>query len=240
MMVRIHPPITTHRRHRNCPCSCTVARPATSLVPKVEDFLAIDIARLRRNGLTSVGSSGDISWARSRSSATAATASVGYVLQDDGLRLHYTHTRRGAAPQRINEVIPIVRTATRFGGQRHWFECPACSRRCRLIYGGSHFRCRHCYGARYGSQYESLVLRISRRRWRIRQKLERLAGKKWPFGLDDGFPPKPRRMRWADYRRFQALDQRLAGVWHFHIAEWLKRTDPMRITGKAMGTTEPG
>ena len=80
-----------------------MARPATSLVPKVEDFLAIDIARLRRNGLTSVGSSGDISWARSRSSATAATASVGYVLQEGGLRLHYTHTRHGgcaAAHQR--------------------------------------------------------------------------------------------------------------------------------------------
>ena len=182
----------------------------------------------RRIGLTSVGSSGDISWARSQSSAIVATASVGYVLQEGGLRLHYTHTRRGAAPQRINEVIPIVRTATRFGGQRHWFECPACSRRCRLIYGGSHFRCRHCHGARYASQYEGLALRISRRRWRIRQKLEQLAGKKWPFGFDDGFPPKPRRMRWAEYDRLEALDEALAARWRIHVVEWLQRTDPAR------------
>ena len=157
---------------------------------------------------------------------------VAYVLQEGGLRLRYTHTRHEGAPQRIDEVIPIVRTPTPFGGQRHWFACPACSRRCRLIYGGSHFRCRHCHGARYTSQYESLPLRISRRRWRIQRKLERLAGKPWPFGLDDGFPPKPRRMRWAEYQRLQALDQRLAAVWHAHIAEWLKRTDPARTKGK--------
>jgi hypothetical protein len=186
----------------------------------------------------SVGSSGDISWARSRSSATAATASVGYVLQEGGLRLRYIHTRHGGAPQRINEVIPIVRTATRFGGQRHWFECPACSRRCRLIYGGSHFRCRHCHGARYSSQYESQPNRIALRRWGIRRKLERLAGKPWPFGLDDGFPPKPRYMRWAEYDRLQSLDRELAAVWHAHIAEWLKRTEPARTKGKAMGTTQ--
>ena len=139
-----------------------MARPATSSRPKVEDFLAIDIAHLAHGILTSRGSSGIISWSR-----PSGIARVAYVRQEGGLRLRYTHTGHDGAPHRIDEVIPIVTTPTPFGGQRHWFACPGCSRRCRLIYGGSHFRCRHCHGARYSSQYESLPLRISRRRWRI-------------------------------------------------------------------------
>ncbi len=156
-----------------------MARPATSTRPKVEDFLSLDI-HLAHGILTSRGSSGNISWSR-----PSGVASVGYVRQEGGLRLRYVHTGHDGAQHRIDEVIPIVRTPTPFGGQRHWFACPGCSRRCRLIYGGSHFRCRHCHNARYASQYEGLALRISRRRWRIRRKLERLAGKPWPFGLDD-------------------------------------------------------
>jgi hypothetical protein len=35
-----------------------------------------------------------------------------------------------------------------FGGCRHWFRCPSCQRRCRLIYGGAHFRCRICRRAK--------------------------------------------------------------------------------------------
>ena len=91
--------------------------------------------------------------------------------------------------------LVVVRTPTQFGGHRHWFECPACSRRCRLIYGGSHFRCRQCYGARYSSQYESLPLRILRRRWRIRRKLERLAGKPWSGSSE---PTQGGRGLWAN------------------------------------------
>ena len=209
-----------------------MARPATSTRPKVEDFLSLDI-HLAHGILTSRGSSGNISWSR-----PSGVARVAYVRQEGGLRLRYTHKGHDGAPHRIDEVIPIVRTPTQFGGQRHWFACPGCSRRCRLIYGGSHFRCRHCHDARYRSQYESLPLRISRRRWRIRRKLERLAGKPWPFGLDDGFPPKPRYMRWAEYDRLQSLDRGLAAVWHAHIAEWLKRTDPARTKGNVMRMTQ--
>ena len=190
-----------------------MARPAASLLPKVEHMLEIDIARLRRNGLTPVGSSGVIIWSRS-----TVRVSVGYVLQDGGLRLHYDHTRRGGEPQRITEIISIVRTPTQFGGERHWFECPGCSGRCRLIYGGSHFRCRQCHGARHQSQYESQPSRISRRRWQIRRKLERLGGRPWPCGLDEGFPPKPRRMRWKTYRHLESLDRELADRWYVSVS----------------------
>ena len=156
------------------------------------------------------------------------TASVSYVLSEGELRLRYFYTRRGAVPQHINEFIRIVKTPTQFDGERHWFECPACGKRCRLIYiyGASRFRCRQCHGARHQSQYESQPSRISRRRWRIRRKLERLGGKHWPFALDNGFPPKPRRMRWETYRRLESLDRELAARWYVGVSAWLERTDP--------------
>jgi len=86
------------------------------------------------------------------------------------------------------------------GGRRHWFACPSCARRCRILYGGSHFRCRICRGARYESQYQHAAFSTGDRRWRIRKQLEERGGREWPWGLDDGFPPKPPHMRWRTYR----------------------------------------
>jgi len=56
------------------------------------------------------------------------------------------------------------------------------------------------------SQYESEPFRICSRRWRMRKLIEERGGRDWPFGLDDGFPPKPPRMHWRTYRRPEALE----------------------------------
>jgi hypothetical protein len=135
--------------------------------------------------------------------------------------VHAAWRRPGAG----HEMIPIVTTATRFGGVRHWFACPSCRRRCRIVYGGPNFRCRVCRRARYESQYEHPALRICSRRWRIRRKLQERGGPRCPWGLDDGFPPKPSRMHLRTYRRLQALDQRLAGRWSIGITDLLEKMD---------------
>src|SRR4029453_15964735 len=114
---------------------------------------------------------------------------------------------------------------TRFGGVRHWFACPSCGRRCRIVYGGLHFRCRVCRHARYESQYEHPALRVGSRRWRIRQKLQEREGPRWRWGLDDGFPPKPPRMHSRTYRRLQALDEPLAGRWRIGMIDLLEKMD---------------
>jgi hypothetical protein len=88
--------------------------------------------------------------------------------------------------------------------------CPSCTRRCRLLYGGTYFRCRLCVGAYYESQYETAPYRALRRRWRIRKRIEDRSGDGWPFGLDDGFPPRPPRMHRRTFERLEALDAELA------------------------------
>jgi hypothetical protein len=120
-----------------------------------------------------------------------------------------------------------------FGGRRHWFACLSCGRRCRILYGASHFRCRICRGAKYESQFESEPLRISSRRWRIRRLIEERAGHAWPLGLDDDFPPKPKGMHWHTYRRLEAIDEDLAGRWRNGVSGYLERLDRRTMKGKA-------
>jgi hypothetical protein len=59
---------------------------------------------------------------------------------------------------------PIITTRMHFGGVRHWFSCPSCGRRYRILYGGARFRCRPCRGARYESQYQAAALTTCDRR----------------------------------------------------------------------------
>src|SRR5262245_61009780 len=108
-----------------------MARPALHLTPTVDEFHSIDIAWLRRKGARYVGYSGSLRWTRHGREA----GSIGYAVEREGLRLRYrTPPRVWGMPQDINELIPIVMTAMHFGGVRHWFLCPSCRRRCRIIY----------------------------------------------------------------------------------------------------------
>ena len=122
-----------------------MARPVTSTTSRTDDFHVVDLAKFRRQGGRHVGSSGTLTW-RHRGEMRA---SIGYRLESRGLRLMYRTTLRSGAVWDVNEVIPIVTTAQHFGGVRHWFLCPSCTRRCRLLYGGTYLRCRLCVGAYY-------------------------------------------------------------------------------------------
>ena len=148
-----------------------MARPPQYLTAKVEDFgCVLDLAWLRRRlNARSPGDSGRIYWKRHG----IEQASVRYTLETGFLRLTYAMRGTGRV---IVERLPITTTATRFAGRRHWFSCPDCSRRCRILYGADRFRCRECLGARYESQYQNEAMNISSRRWRLRQLLEERGG----------------------------------------------------------------
>src|SRR5687767_2851455 len=61
------------------------------------------------------------------------------------------------------------------GGQRAWFLCPNCSRRCRIVYGGYPFACRLCLNLAYRtcqeSRLDARVTAIRNRRHRIEERL---------------------------------------------------------------------
>ena len=198
-----------------------MSRPPQYLTVKVEDFgCVLDLAWLRRClGARAPGASGSIVWKQHG----IEQASVRYVLEAAFLRLTYTLRSTGVA---VTERLPITTTRTQFGGRRHWFSCPDCTRRCRILYGADRFRCRECLRARYESQYENEAMRITSSRWRLRRQLEERGGAPCPGGLDEGFPPKPRTMHWKTYRRLLTLDRQLELRWNAWIQDWLRRTDP--------------
>jgi hypothetical protein len=183
----------------------------------VDDFRRVDLDWLRRNGARP-GYAGRVTWSRDG----AETASIGYLVEAGGLRLSYQTTRNGVAED-VDELVPLVSTPAPLGGRRLYFACPSCQRRCLILIGGARFRCRQCYGAKYQSEYQHRALTVCDRRWRLRRLLEERGGQRWPFGLDDGFPPKPRTMRWKTYRRLEALDEQLAGRWRLGVGDWLER-----------------
>ena len=194
-----------------------MARPAQSVSPKTTDFHSVDLAWLRRQGARKPGWTGTIKW----SCGGRPIGSIGYCLEVGGLRLQCRHTA-GGSTHTIDELVPIVTTAVHFGGVRHWFACPSCRRRCRIVYGGR-FRCRLCRGARYESQYERELLRVCDIRWRIRDRLKERWGT--DCGLDS-FPQKPKRMHWRTYKQLKARDEELANRWCLSATDWHERQRP--------------
>ena len=165
----------------------------------LDDFRTVEIAYLRWHGLLRPWA---WAWASLRwSRAGRETGSIGLRCAGDSLFLSYRVTSwRDTDPEDVEERVPLVRTAQLFGGERLWFACPGCGRRCAVLYGDHRFRCRRCVGALYGSQREALHERLLRRLQAIRARL----GRNEYASLGMPFPPKPKRMRQATYRRLRA------------------------------------
>lgn len=187
-------------------------------VDKVEDYQSIDLAWLRKKTACKVHSKGMINWSR----RGERYASVGYHIEAGGLRLLYRTRLNGGEWSHVDELIPFIETATQFGGNRRWFSCPGCSRRCRIVYGGAYFRCRKCHGLQYESQYENAICRAASQRHKIRERLGHVGP------LDDAFPTKPKGMHWKTYLRLAARDEVLERFWYAEIADWLKLTNTRR------------
>ena len=160
-----------------------------------EGYLALDISVLRRRGLLQPGCSASITWSRGEVRMGAVTVRAATA----SLNLSYQLVTGEGSAVAVDEVVNLRSTKTSLAGIRRWFECPGCHRRSRILYG-PRFRCRLCHGLSYESQFESRAQRANRRARKIRR---RLGGSEC---LLDEFPPKPRGMHWATYRRFEALE----------------------------------
>ena len=132
----------------------------------------------------------------------AAIGKIGakcYRLRANHMRLIYSVTRQGEKVP-IDERFDFAFTEQPFGGQRRWIICRSCNGRCRVLYGGTYFRCRQCYRATYPSQYERIRVPSLARAERAR---DRLGGEP---GFIHVFPRKPKGMHWRTYRRLERQD----------------------------------
>lgn len=180
---------------------------------KCHEMHSIDLTYLARNKCLRPGVSGRLSWSRH----DTQTGSIGYRIEESGLRLIYRISKTGDESRDINELIPFTYTSTNFSGRRRWFKCPSCGNRCRILYGGFYFRCRRCHDLKYESQYEPAFCRAASQSHALRKRLGHVGG------LDDQFPPKPKGMHWKTYRRLEERDEELRYQWTVSAMKWMQR-----------------
>jgi hypothetical protein len=158
-----------------------------------DEFRTLDVRRWRRDGLLSPGNW--FRWQWSREGETVASIQVR--VEEGRVLLVYRHRDRGGEWQDTEYPVWLDWTACNYGGERVWFRCPArnCGRRVALLYGGTFFAYRRCYGLAYPSQRDSAEDRAMRRADNIRERLG------WHRGILNPPEGKPKGMRWRTYWR---------------------------------------
>lgn len=158
--------------------------------PKIDDFLDLDLAILKRLGLNKPGVLGTLTWSLRGEEIGCTGISMG----EFNCHLIYSRKKRSGEWQRTKETIRIDQTKAGFGGKRRWFICPRCERRCRVLYGDRRFYCRICRCAVYQSQYDPLFHACHARVRRIRNRLLDHSSKTW-----DPTPVRPKGMHVKTY-----------------------------------------
>lgn len=109
---------------------------------------SLDIRRLDREGFLYQGSRYEWIW-RNKDGGIKGAIAIG-VLRG---RLLLSYRQAGSL---VSEMVPITYSTGIGGGQRPWFQCPACLRRVAILYKNDvRFRCRTCSALAYPSQYPS-------------------------------------------------------------------------------------
>ncbi|MBX2992122.1 MAG: hypothetical protein KF749_13280 [Bacteroidetes bacterium] len=125
--------------------------------PVVEDGLKLDIYRLQKQKILRQGY-WSLQWTNTVTGEKRASISYYVDLASYFITLCYTSTTFEGEKVNVNDKVRLEATSTNFGGERFWFMCPRCSRRCAKLYlpsGAIHFRCRVCYNLTYESSNES-------------------------------------------------------------------------------------
>lgn len=128
----------------------------------LESTQRIDIRYMRRHGLLKAGYGGRLSWNRNGEPC----GSINYSCWQDRIVFNYRHN-----DELVEQTVYFDRTPCHIGGERAWFRCPYCHRRCEVLaIAGKYPACRKCYRLPYQSQLETPLGRLQRRQ----DKLEAL------------------------------------------------------------------
>ena len=168
------------------------------------DYWALDVRRMQRDGLLTAGRSLGWNWLRNGETV----ASIQVQTEADRVILDYRHRSGGSEWKKQNYPVRVEWTPCHYGGARAWFRCPAqgCGRRVAILYGGGIFACRHCYKLAYACQRETSDDRAARRADTIRGRLG------WDVGILNPPGGKPKGMHYRTYQRLTYRHNTFVGV----------------------------
>jgi len=120
----------------------------------VEESLDIDMKTFAKNVDLTSSATGYTRWR----SAFGKESRIGWQINPcHSVRLRYSVTDISNETKYHDYEVLIETTPCHYGGERWWFLCPVCFRRCRILYqppDQSVFACRICHNLSYKSQQE--------------------------------------------------------------------------------------
>ena len=129
------------------------------------------------------------------------------LIQQEAENIQVGYEHRGKS---YSYSIKLSRTACNYGGHRHWWLCPECSKRVSVLYCAGAYVCRHYIGGKYGSQLEQPIDNLFRRLNAIRARLG------WQDGIANGYGERLKGMHRTTYNKimceYMNLMERLLGA----------------------------
>lgn len=157
----------------------------TSNTTTIEATKRIDIRYMRRHGLLRPDWTGSLNWTRRGEPA----GEISYTCHTDRIVFNCRYRSGDSDWEPVEQIIYFDRTPCHIGGERLWFRCPRCRRRCEVLCLPSKWiACRKCHRLPYQSQCDDHWGRLKSRQ----QKLEEML-----FG--------PKRKRWRKAKRERLL-----------------------------------
>jgi len=154
-------------------------------------------------------------------------SSIGIILYPDRLAVGYSATLEGER-EKIYEAFHFDAVSNNYSGQRYYFLCPSCGRRCRFLYFHQlHFKCRQCAQLNYRSQ--QVTKGPNEAAHRLNRFLQEKLGfdrQLSPFELGQVLPERPKGMHGKTYlQRLQRWDE-LNSQYERAFVDHAFRTDP--------------
>lgn len=162
----------------------------------LEEVKRIDIRYMRRRGLLRPNWTGSLSWTCRGEPA----GDIRYTCFTDRIVFNYRVRSGGEDWQPVEQIVYFDRTPCHIGGDRLWFRCPYCHRRCEVLALADKYpACRKCYRLPYRSQCIDRLGRLQmrqekleamlwgdKRKWWRTEKRERLLNElEWVAGAAD-------------------------------------------------------
>ena len=171
--------------------------------PETNDSMPLDIRKITRKGLLVPGNSFSWQWLVCQQEV----ASINIQVDFESMVLSY---QMKSTDEVVEQRVQTQTSPCHFGGQRHWFTCPRCSKRVAVLYAPSRYvECRQCGGLAYATQKEGVGDRAMTKADKLRKRLG------WPAGIANPNTGKPKGMHWATYNRLKSNHDELKHV-SFH------------------------
>ena len=168
--------------------------------PETNDSMPLDVRKMTRKGLLSVGNRFSWQWLVNDQPVAGISIRVDF----QSMLLSYQMKSTGEV---VAQRVRTQTTPCHLGGERHWFTCPRCNKRVAVLYApGRYFACRQCGGLTYATQKENMSDRASTKANKLRTRLG------WELGILNGDGIKPKGMHWKTYNRLKCQHDALVQI----------------------------